>query len=136
RMVASLNDLARARQRRQWISLKHEIEEIRKHASIQGYTITEFTDLNWECNGLLDMFRNKKIYADDLARLQQQDVIFARAPVNNSVSAEKIELTTYVSRYSNAATKPLTIRCHFNGNLAGEAKVKAVERGCVRVDVT
>src|ERR687888_533298 len=85
RFQRARSDTARGTQRHQWVSLKHEIEEIRKRSSIQGYTITEFTDLNWECNGLLDMFRNKKIYADDLARLQQQDVIFARAPASNYV---------------------------------------------------
>lgn len=100
RLFAGFNDLARATQRHQWISLKHEIEEIRKHASIQGYTITEFTDLNWECNGLLDMFRNKKIYADDLARLQQQDVVFARTDKYNYAAGETVNLSIYLSHYS------------------------------------
>jgi hypothetical protein len=136
RMFAGFNDLARVTQRRQWTSLKHEIEEIRKHASIRGYTITEFTDLNWECNGLLDMFRNKKIYADDLARLQQQDVIFARAPVNNYVSGAKIELTTYVSRYSPAAEREQTIQLFLDNKKIGEAKIKPGARGSVVKDET
>src|SRR5499427_3467265 len=136
RMFSGFNDLARATERRQWISLKHEIEEIRKHASIQGYTITEFTDLNWECNGLLDMFRNKKIYADDLARLQQQDVIFARTPVNNYVSGAKIELTTYVSRYSPSAEREQTIQIFLDNKKIGEAKIKPGARGSVVKDET
>ncbi len=136
RMFAGFNDLARATERRQWISLKHEIEEIRKHDSIQGYTITEFTDLNWECNGLLDMFRNKKIYADDLARLQQQDVIFARAPSSNYVSGARIELTTYVSRYSQAAEKEQTIQVFFDNKKIGESKIKPGARGSVVKDET
>jgi len=136
RQFAGFNDLARATQRRQWASLKHEIEEIRRHASIQGYTITEFTDLNWECNGLLDMFRNKKIYADDLARLQQQDVIFARAPANNYVSGAKIDLTTYVSRYSQAAEREQTIQLFLDDKKIGEAKIKRAERGSVIKDET
>jgi hypothetical protein len=134
RLFAGFNDLARATQRHQWISLKHEIEEIRKHASIQGYTITEFTDLNWECNGLLDMWRNKKIYADDLAKIQQQDVIFARTPSHSYVSAEKIELYTHVSHYSAAATQPLTLNCYVSDKLFQKAKIKAVTRGSVVVD--
>jgi len=136
RMFAGFNDLARATQRRQWISLKHEIEEIRKHASIQGYTITEFTDLNWECNGLLDMFRNKKIYADDLARLQQQDVIFARTPTSNYASGARIELTTYVSRYSPAAEREQTIQIFLDKKMIGEAKIMQAERGSVVKDET
>jgi Glycosyl hydrolases family 2, sugar binding domain/Glycosyl hydrolases family 2 len=136
RLFAGFNDLARATQRRQWVSLKHEIEEIRKHASIQGYTITEFTDLNWECNGLLDMFRNKKIYADDLARLQRQDVIFARAPASNYVSGAKIELTTYVSRYSQAAEREQIIQLFLDDKKIGEAKIKPGARGSVAKDET
>src|SRR5262245_48321632 len=136
RMFAGFNDLALATERRQWISLKHEIEEIRKHASIQGYTITEFTDLNWECNGLLDMFRNKKIYADDLGRLQQQDVIFARTPTSNYASGARIELTTYVSRYSPAAEREQTIQIFLDKKMIGEAKIMQAERGSVDKDET
>src|SRR5262249_13548530 len=136
RLFAGFNDLARATERHQWISLKHEIEEIRKHATIQGYTITEFTDLNWECNGLLDMFRNKKVYADDLARLQQQDVIFARAESNSFMSTEKIELTTYVSRYSAAAAKSLKLTCYVDGKPHLSATIKPAERGSVVTDET
>ncbi|HEU0180287.1 MAG TPA: hypothetical protein VFV58_39125 [Blastocatellia bacterium] len=136
RLFAGFNDLALATERRQWISLKHEIEEIRKHASIQGYTITEFTDLNWECNGLLDMFRNKKIYADDLARLQQQDVIFARTPTSNYASGARIELTTYVSRYSPAAEREQTIQILLDNKKIGEAKIMPAERGSVVKDET
>jgi hypothetical protein len=136
RFFTGFNDLARATQRHQWISLKHEIEEIRRHDSIQGYTITEFTDLNWECNGLLDMFRNKKTYADDLARLQRQDVIFARAPGPNYVSGAKIELTTYVSRYSPAAEREQTIQLFLDDKKIGEAKIKPGARGSVVKDET
>jgi hypothetical protein len=80
------------------------------------------------------MFRNKKLYADDLAKLQRQDVIFARPESYSYVSTEKIELTAYVSRYSAAASKPMTIRCYFNNKLASETKVKAAERGSVVQD--
>ena len=136
RLFGDFNDLAQATQRHQWISLKHEIEEIRRHASIQGYTITEFTDLNWECNGLLDMFRNKKGYADDLARIQQQNMLFARTPSRAFTSGEKIELTIYASRYDSAATTPQTIRCYLNDRLAGEVRIKAGEAGSVVKDET
>jgi beta-galactosidase/beta-glucuronidase len=54
------NDLAETSQRAQFQALKYEIESIRLHPELQGYVITEFTDLQWECNGLLDMWRNKK----------------------------------------------------------------------------
>ncbi len=46
--------------------------------AIQGYVITEFTDLHWECNGLLDMARNPKRFTRPIADINADDVISAR----------------------------------------------------------
>ena len=32
----------------QFVALKYEIEQMRRHPSIVGYVITEFTDVHWE----------------------------------------------------------------------------------------
>ena len=64
-----------ASQRMQFVALKYEIEQMRLHPSIVGYVITEFTDVHWECNGLLDMCRNPKIFHDQLGNLNADDVI-------------------------------------------------------------
>ena len=92
--------LAIATQWHQFLSLKHEIEEIRRYASIQGYVITEFTDINWEANGLLSMWRQPKVYAAELAKLQQPDVIIARTNKKNFTSGEPIQLEVLFSHYS------------------------------------
>jgi len=92
--------LAIATQWHQFLSLKHEIEEIRRYASIQGYVITEFTDINWEANGLLSMWRQPKIYAAELAKLQQPDLIIARTNKKNFTSGEPIQLEVLFSHYS------------------------------------
>src|SRR6185436_13849334 len=55
--------------------LRFEIEEMRRHPSISGYVITEFTDVHWECNGLLDMRRNPKMPLDALAALNADTVL-------------------------------------------------------------
>jgi hypothetical protein len=60
-------DLARASQRMQFCALKYQIEQMRRHPSIVGYIITEFTDVHWEANGLLDMCRNPKAFNDATA---------------------------------------------------------------------
>ncbi|HEY0101787.1 MAG TPA: hypothetical protein VGB76_22870, partial [Pyrinomonadaceae bacterium] len=100
RLFAGYDALAEATQWHQFVSLKHEIEEIRRHASIQGYVITEFTDINWEANGLLDMWRNPKVYAADLARLQQPDLLVTRTTKKNYTGGEYISFETYLSHYS------------------------------------
>ncbi len=78
RAYKDYNSLADASQEQEWLSLKWEIEEMRLHPSIAGYVITEFTDLNWECNGLLDMGRNRKIFHDRSKFLQAQDILIPR----------------------------------------------------------
>jgi hypothetical protein len=100
RLFANYDALAEATQWHQFVSLKHEIEEIRARGSIQGYVITEFTDINWEVNGLMDMWRNPKVYAAALAKIQQPDVILARPRKVNYTSGEQVEMPTLLSHYS------------------------------------
>jgi hypothetical protein len=104
------NELAEATEWHQFRSLKHEIEEIRRHASIQGYVITEFTDINWEANGLMDMWRNPKVYADELAKIQQPDVVLARLPQRNFTGGERAEIPVLLSHYSDRDIKTVSLR--------------------------
>ena len=53
-------DFVRATQVNQFRAFKHEIEAMRQHSEINGYVITEFTDIHWECNGLLNQNRQPK----------------------------------------------------------------------------
>ncbi len=46
----------------QFANLKYQIETMRAHPSIMGYVITEFTDVHWESNGLLDMNREPRAF--------------------------------------------------------------------------
>nr|MBA3242710.1 hypothetical protein [Acidobacteriota bacterium] len=121
--------LAEATQWHQFRSLKHEIEEIRRHNSIQGYVITEFTDINWEANGLLDMWRNPKAYASELAKIQQPDVILARLPKRNFTSGERGVLEVYFSHYGAKRLDSIKTKWWFEpgaGSVgAGDEKVGA-----------
>jgi hypothetical protein len=75
KVFPTLSDLSAASQRAQFTALKYEIEEMRRHASIVGYVITEFTDVHWESNGLLDMCRNPKSYFDVIGQVNSADAI-------------------------------------------------------------
>jgi hypothetical protein len=99
-LFRDFKDLAEETQWHQYLSLKHEIENIRGHAPIQGYVITEFTDINWEVNGLMDMWRQPKIYARELSQIQQPDLLFSTVPKYNFRSGEAIELPLQISHYS------------------------------------
>ncbi|MGH9533471.1 MAG: glycoside hydrolase family 2 protein, partial [Terriglobales bacterium] len=70
--------LARATEGHEWQALRFEIESLRLQPSIQGYVITELTDVNWESNGLMTMWRRPKIFASQLAALQRPVIVIAQ----------------------------------------------------------
>jgi hypothetical protein len=110
RVFRDYAELAEESQWHQFISLKHEIEEMRRYPSIQGYVITELTDINWEANGLMDMWRNPKVYAAELAKIQRPDVILARLSRRNFTSGERVEAATLFSHYSALPLNGATVR--------------------------
>lgn len=61
-------------------SLAYEISTIRLHPAIGGYVITEFTDVHWECNGLLDMQRHVKGGLDSIFTPLNQDQVVVLRP--------------------------------------------------------
>jgi hypothetical protein len=73
----------------QFSNLKYEIEVMRAHAPITGYVVTEFTDVHWEANGLLDMNRNPRIFHDRFVQINADVVIVPK-----------------VERYSGTAGQP------------------------------
>jgi hypothetical protein len=99
-MYRDYNEFAEESQWHQFISLKYEIESVRALNAIQGYVITAMTDVHWEVNGLLDMWRNPKVFAEVLAPLQQSDVVMARPARWTCFSGEPILAEVLVSHYS------------------------------------
>jgi len=131
-LFSDFDALAEETERHQFISLKHEIEEMRRHDSIQGYVITEFTDINWEANGLMDMYRNPKIYAAELAKIQQPDVILARTPKTNYTSGERIHIDTLLSHYSNKELSGARVAWKITSGASGHFEVgKSIARASV-----
>jgi hypothetical protein len=131
-LFKDFNALADETQNHQFVSLKHEIEEIRRHASIQGYVITEFTDINWEANGLMDMWRNPKIYAADLAKIQQPDVILARPAKRNYMSGERVEIEILLSHYSGKPTSGARLHWSTESGAKGSSDLnREIERATV-----
>ncbi len=100
KLFDNFNELAEETQRHQFQSLKYEIESIRSHESLQGYVITGITDVHWEVNGLLDMWRNEKVYVDDLSKIQGPDLIACKLPQYSFYEHENFELPLFVSHFS------------------------------------
>jgi len=59
-VFGAYGNFVRATQVQQFRALKHEIEALRQHESLNGYVITEFADVHWECNGLVNQNRQPK----------------------------------------------------------------------------
>ncbi len=102
-LFPTLEALTDATEWHEFASLKYEIESIRSHPEIQGYVITEFTDLNWESNGLLDMWRNPKAFAVPLGEIQGDDMVVLRAEKRTYTPGQPVTVTASVSHYSPQA---------------------------------
>ncbi len=131
-IFASYNQLAEESQRVQFVALKYEIEQIRLAPEIQGYVVTEFTDINWECNGLLDMWRNLKIYAEDLGHIQQQDVIIGRPERYNYWANDHAVIELWLSHFSAEEIKEAKLRWQASFGAAGDIAVPATARTAVK----
>jgi len=97
----NIENLSEAFQELQYQALRFQIEEIRKHPEIKGYIITEFTDLYWECNGLLDITRGKKSYFNELKNLNSLDLVFPKERPSGVWSGESISIPILFSHLSN-----------------------------------
>jgi hypothetical protein len=98
-LFPDLNAMTDATEWHEYRALKYQIEALRAHPELEGYVITEFTDINWEANGLLDMWRHPKVFADALSRLQQDDVLVLRTERRNYSTKDSVEAGVYLSHY-------------------------------------
>ncbi|HUI42505.1 MAG TPA: glycoside hydrolase family 2 TIM barrel-domain containing protein [Terriglobia bacterium] len=101
RIFPSLQALTDATEEHEYQSLKYEIESLRSHGEIQGYVITEFTDVNWESNGLLDMWRHPKAFGPKLASLQGDDLVAPRIAKRNFRSGEHVHVNLFFSHFGS-----------------------------------
>src|SRR3954469_236267 len=126
------DDFAVETQRHQFISLKHEIESIRSYQSIQGYVITGMTDIHWEANGLLDMWRKEKVFADDLSWLQRGDVVLCKFPKNNFVDGERVRGELLLSHYGEKDLRDARLLWATSSGERGRLEIpKDLPRGAV-----
>ncbi len=123
KIFVSYDHLAEESQHSQFNALKYEIEKIRMTPQIQGYVITEFTDINWESNGLLDMWRNFKVYSDDLPLIQQQDVLIPCPVKYNYWPGEEAVIDIFISHYSDKNLSDMKLEWKLDENIKGSLNV-------------
>ena len=103
RIWPSIDALAEATQWHQFENLQFEIGEMRRYDAIQGYVVTEFTDANWEANGLLDITRRPKVFHDRLAALNSPDVVIADLLGRDLAAGATVRIPLSVSSYGQPA---------------------------------
>jgi len=126
----SIEELSEASQSLQTQALHFQIEEIRKYPEIQGYIITEFTDLYWEANGLLDITRGKKAHFDRLKHLNALDIIFPSQRPAGIWASESIKLKLLFSHLSHKELKNIRINWNIKKTkIKGSLILKKIEQG-------
>lgn len=123
----SLQALSEASQRMQYQALQFEIEQIRRHASIQGYVITELTDVHWESNGLLDLLRSPKACFDQFANLNAEDVLVPLWDRLALTAGETCSMPILFSHFSSQDVGPATLfwQLHCEGSIQEGAEHRA-----------
>ncbi|HEY6292115.1 MAG TPA: sugar-binding domain-containing protein [Terriglobia bacterium] len=110
-----LDALIDATQDHEYQSLKYEIESLRSHPEIQGYVVTEFTDINWESNGLLDLWRRPKLFGSKLPMLQSDDLLVARISKRNFTAGERVHASLFFSHYGTDSPAGFTLHWSLEG---------------------
>ncbi|QMV41252.1 glycoside hydrolase family 2 protein [Cohnella cholangitidis] len=88
RVFGDLENLSVHSQRRMFRAVKSLIEEMRKRPQINGYVVTEFTDIEWETNGWMDYTRSLKLGMERAADFNGSLVVMADGVNRNVWSGE------------------------------------------------
>ncbi|MEO6300206.1 MAG: glycoside hydrolase family 2 TIM barrel-domain containing protein, partial [Paracoccaceae bacterium] len=121
----------------QFANLKYQIEVMRSWPQIQGYVITEFTDVHWESNGLLDMNRNPRVFHDRFGDINDDVVIVPRVPRYSGVARRDYAFGLAIST-GGRVLAPSVLKWRAQTGEGGEINVPAtpaldvVELGNVR----
>jgi hypothetical protein len=92
---------ATATQQHQFAALKYEIETLRRQPTITGYVITELADIYWESNGLLDFYRNPKVYHRQFAAFNSPDMIAPQPERYAYWDDQAVQISVHGSHYAS-----------------------------------
>ncbi len=109
--------------------LKYQIEGIRKNSDISGYCITAFCDDFFQPFGLLDYFREPKVFHKDMAKIQGPNLLIADWTKLNFYPGEIFEASIYLSHISEVALKDCTLKWSLaESDISGEVKDINIKR--------
>jgi hypothetical protein len=89
-VFGSFGAFVRESQEHEFEGLKLQIEDLRLHDAIGGYVITEFADVHWEANGLLDMRRGPKAFHGRFDTVNAPNVVVVRTDRARYCSGDEV----------------------------------------------
>lgn len=101
RIFGDMEQMAVHTQHRMYRAVKSLIEEMRKRPQINGYVVTEFTDIEWETNGWLDYTRNLKAGFENAAEFNGGLVVMADGIERNLWCGESLAWDIIISNHDS-----------------------------------
>jgi hypothetical protein len=123
---------AEATQWHEFQALKFEIDTLRRLNRLQGYVITELSDIYWESNGLLDFARNPKAFHERSAQINAEDVIVPQLNRFAYWDDETVRARIHASHYSAADWTAARAQVSADGEMLLKVDLDSVRRGDVR----
>ena len=133
RAFGDLESLTEASQRRMHRAVKSLIEEMRKNPGINGYVVTEFTDVEWETNGWLDFSRNPKAGMDRAKDFNGSLVVMVDGGKRNLWCGEEQILDVVISNHDRLTIEGTLFWELAGTNAAGTVELKAGDAACIRL---
>ena len=115
----------------QFANLKYEIETMRARASIQGYVITELTDVHWESNGLLDMNRNPRVFHEQFASINSDLMIVPKVARYSGTSGQAFRFNIAIATGGVTLPAGTVLEWSLDGGAPESLLVPAVQALCV-----
>jgi hypothetical protein len=128
---SSYDEFAVATQWHQFAALKFEIEAMRRRPGLEGYVITELSDIYWESNGLLDFYRNPKVYHERFAEIDGADIVMGRPDSYAYWHDQMVHAQLYASHFSPRNWSGARLKWSHAGE-SGEEEMMEVRRGEAR----
>ncbi len=123
---------AEAAQWHEFQALKYEIDTMRRLPALQGYVITELSDIYWESNGLLDFARNPKPFHNRFGAVNAEDVIVPQLNRYTYWDDETPRVRLHVSHYSSKTWTNVEVSAASMRETIFKSSITGLNRGEVR----
>ena len=95
-VFGSWAEFVEATQRQQLLATRYQIGSLRRRPEIAGYVLTQLSDVQWEANGLFDMDRRPRAFAEELALINGTACVVLRPAAYASVLGDELDVTVDV----------------------------------------